>query len=284
MELIGFSVISFIAVATSLAGFLEVRRANRTAQLVNRLQQYQPLFLNDRWTRVNYALIDIASDSEKWGRCTLLVTHKRIAIYPYVPDDADKVKALHTIQPNEIRGFWRPVKYTAGENTLWIHAEINSRWLILKVKLYKYDMQALIRAMKDITTEDQITAYRRRRPYIHRAPTTVFPATQTLTGAWELGQPVQLYLMPLCLVIQENGIVRETIPLSTIQEIGSLKRMEGGKPKGLIRFFVDNELRAFALDDYEAYATDLAEASKRTLEEPVTRKRKSKDDDFEEDE
>ncbi|MEO1287141.1 MAG: hypothetical protein AAFV93_05185 [Chloroflexota bacterium] len=284
MELIGFSVISFIAVATGLAGFLEVRRANRTAQLVNRLQQYQPLFLNDRWTRVNYALIDIASDNEKWGRCTLLVTHKRIAIYPYVPDDAEKVKTLHTIQPNEIRGFWRPVKYTAGENTLWIHAEINSRWLILKVKLYKYDMQALIRAMKDITTEDQITAYRRRRPYIHRAPTTVFPATQTLTGAWELSQPVQLYLMPLYLVVQENGIVRETIPLSTIQEIGALKRMEGGKPKGLIRFFVDNELRAFALDDYEAYATDLAEASKRTLEEPVTRKRKSKDDDFEEDE
>ena len=66
---------------------------------------------------------------------------------------------------------------------------------------------------------------------------------------------------------------------SKIQDIGALKRMEGGKPEGLIRFFVDNELRAFAIDDYERWAELLATASKRTLEEPVMRKRKSKDDD-----
>ena len=169
----------------------------------------------------------------------------------------------------------------AGENTIWIHAEIGTGWHILKLRLYQYDMQKLVRALKEISTPEQVTAYRRRRPYIHEGLVTAFPAHQTITGAWELDSPVQLYLMPLFLVILRDNHVQEKIDLSNIQDIGALKRMEGGKPEGLIRFFVDNELRAFAIDDYEQWAELLATASKRTLEEPVMRKRKSKDNDGE---
>lgn len=279
MEFIGFAIAGGIATIASLVGYFEVRRVQQRAQLIAHLTQYNPLFLSDRWTRVLYRIETIGQDSKKWQRGILLVTHKRIAIYPFTADKPDKAKALFTVQPHELRGFWRPVKYMPGENEIWIHAEIDESWHILKLKLYQYDMQTLIRAMKEISTEEQVTAYRRRRPYIHRDLTTAFPATQSLTGAWEIGTALKLYLMPLYLVIFRENRILESIELSKIQDIGALKRMEGGNPAGLIRFFVDNELRAFALDNYESWAEALAEATKRTLEEPVMRKRKSKDDD-----
>jgi len=279
MELIGWGIAGGIATIFSLIGYIEIRRANKTAKLVEKLKQYDPLYLSDRWTVVRYCIETIGDKQSKWQRGTLLVTHKRIAIYPYVPDDVEKVKALYTIQPTEIRGFWRPVKYMPGENEIWIHAEIGEQWQILKMTLYQHDMQELVRAMKEITTEEQIKAYRRRRPFIHRDLSDAFPAKQSLTGEWEISAKVQLYLMPLFLVVLGENRVLEQIALTEIQDIGALKRMEGGKPDGLVRFFVDNELRAFAMNDYEAWAQDIAEAAKRTLEEPVMRKRKSKDDD-----
>ncbi|MGJ3237220.1 MAG: hypothetical protein ACFE0Q_00795 [Anaerolineae bacterium] len=277
MEMIGIGIAGGLALATGLIGYIEARRASKTSQLVDHLKQYEPLFLNDRWTRVVYQIETIGEKAPRWQRATLLVTHKRVALYPYVPNQPDKVKALYTIQPDELRGFWRPIKYMSGQNTIWLHAEISGRWQILKLKLYQYDMQELVRALKEISTPEQVTAYRRRRPYIHRGPIHAHPAHQTLTGAWEIGTAIQLYLMPLYLVVMRDGRVRQQIELAQIQDIGALKRMEGGKPAGLIRFFVDNDLQAFALDDYEAWAQALAEASKRTLEEPVMRKRKAKD-------
>lgn len=283
MEIIGIGIGGLVATVASIYGYLEIRRVSRTAKLVDRLRQYDPLFLSDRWTRVRYTIDSLTDSASKWQRGTLLITHKRIAIYPFRPDDPDTAEALFTINPHEIQGFWRPIKYMAGENEIWIHTQIGDTWHILKMTLYQYDMQKLIRAMKLITTPEQVTAYRRRRPYIHRDLTTAFPAHQTLTGAWETDSAIQLYLMPLFLVILVDGKVRDRIALSDIQEIAALKRMDGGKPEGLIRFFVDNVLQAYALNEYEVWASDLADASKRTLEDPVTRKRKSKDDDFDED-
>jgi hypothetical protein len=72
--------------------------------------------------------------------------------------------------------------------------------------------------------------------------------------------------------------------LATIQNIAALRRMEGGKPDGLVRFKAGETSYAFALDEYESWAADLAEAAKRTLEDPLERKRKSLDDAEDDDE
>jgi hypothetical protein len=109
--------------------------------------------------------------------------------------------------------------------------------------------------------------------------TSAHPAQQTLHGAWELDPPVNLYIMPLNLVIFSGSEVQQVIPLTKIQNIAALKRMEGGKPEGLVRFTLDDETLAFASDDYVQLSALLAEAAKRTLEEPVIRKQKGKDDD-----
>jgi hypothetical protein len=215
--------------------------------------------------------------SKQGQKNLLLITHKRMALYHY-----PQVEPLFTIQPHELRGFWRPEKYNDALNEMWIHAQIGLTWHILKVQLYKFEMQKLVRAMKAIATEEQVKGYRRHRPHVHRDPCTAFPATQNLHGAWELDAPVNLYIMPLELVIFHGQEVHDTIELALIQNIAALRRMEGGKPDGLVRFMVESETYAFALDNYEAWASDLAEAAKRTLEEPVERKRKGKDEDEDE--
>ncbi|MDQ7025207.1 MAG: hypothetical protein Q9P44_06570 [Anaerolineae bacterium] len=102
---------------------------------------------------------------------------------------------------------------------------------------------------------------------------------QNLHGAWELEPPVNLYIMPLQLVIFHGEEVYKSFDLTTVQNIAALKRMEGGKPDGLVRFTADEGELAFAMDDYESWASDLAEAAKRRLEDPIERKRKGKEDE-----
>lgn len=258
-------------------GAYETRVNRRVERLLTELRKYMPLYLSNRWTVIQYQWAAVDKDS-KWQRCVLFIDHKRIAIYPHPPAN-EHVEPLLTVQRHELQGFWRPVKYHSGRNELWIHAQIGLTWGILKLRLYYNDMQVLIRAMKEISSEEQVKAYRRRRPYIHRAPSIAFPAQQSLTGEWEMGESVRLYLMPLYLVIFAGEEVQRLIELASIQEIAALKRMEGGRPAGLIRFRFTEETLAFALDDYQSWAKDLAEAAKRTLEEPVIQKRKGKDDE-----
>ncbi len=278
MEIISIGVTGLLFAIGTLWGYLEVKRS-RTNRLVENLKQYDPLYLSDYWKKTDYCVEIIGDNKQKWENAILLVTHKRIALYPFSSNSEGKTKALFTIHPHELRGFWQRIKFFAGENTIWIHAEIDTQWYILKLKPHPYDRAILVQALEKISTSEQAKAYYMPRPYIHEGLSTAFPAHQTITGTWELGSPIQLYLMPLFLVILSKSHVQETIDLSKIQDIGALKRMEDGKPEGIIRFFVDEEFRAFALDDYERWAELLATASKRTLEEPVMRKQKIKDED-----
>ena len=286
MELIGIGVTGLLLTVGTVWGYIGFKRSGRTNRLIESLKQYDPLYLTDPWKQTYYCVDIVGDNQQKWDSAILLITHKRIALYSFNPNNEGKTKALFTIHLHELRGFWQRIVYKNGETAIWIHAEIGTQWHILKLKPDQYDTPTLIRTLKEISASEQVaTAYHVIRPYAyiddHKGLTTAFSAHQTITGAWELDSPVQLYLMPLFLVILRDNHVQEKIDLSNIQDIGALKRMEGGKPEGLIRFFVDNELRAFAIDDYEQWAELLATASKRTLEEPVMRKRKSKDNDSE---
>lgn len=296
MDILVLLSLSVVTVVSGAAGYLEFRRIAKIAALVSRLAQTKPLYLSERWVDVRYLWDSPADDSQRWQRCILVVTHKRIAVYGYVPppDNNKLPEPLLTIPVDELRGFWRPEKYTAGVNEMWIHAEHTQTWRILKLRIHKYEMEKLVRAMKAVSTPEQVKAYRRRRPYPHLLTDDTYPAKQALTGVWELGKPVSLYIMPLMLVVLHQNRVLETITLAAIQDIAALKRMEGGEPEGLVRFTIvydssDSEdtraeQRAFALQNYESWATALAEAAKRTLEEPIQRKRKGKHDaDYDDD-
>lgn len=231
------------------------------------------------WTKYRITTIGAVSDPRK-RKCVLAVTEQGIATYPHQREMSVDYSCL----PGELRWFGRPVKYHRGTNEIVIHAEIADQWQVLQMWLGRYDMQKLIRAMKAIATPEQVKAYRRRRPYIHHGPLLAEPAHQTITGEWELAKPVTLYLTPSHLTILEDTRVLRAIPLEKVQRIQAMHRLDAPKANGLVRFQVEGETMAFAADDHRALAADLAEAAKRTLEEPVLQKRKSKDDYYTEEE
>lgn len=217
-----------------------------------------------------------AIDKPRKRKCVLAITEQGIAVYPH----QQHMSVDYSCLPGELRWFGRPVKYQHGTNEIVIHAQIADQWQTLQMWLGKYNMQKLIRAMKAIATPEQIKAYRRRRPYIHHGPLTVEPAHQTITGEWNLAKPVTLYLTPSHLTILEEARVLRAIPLELVQRIQALHRLDAPEANGLVRFQVEGENMAFATARHKALAEDLAEAAKRTLEEPVLQKRKSKDDDY----
>ena len=275
-----FELLTFSAVSSSLGVVIYgIYRQRQHTRFIRELHIPPDALYRDWWQNTHFWVNSPGEDAPRqhWEKCLLIITHKRLAIYTY-----PNPEPCFTLAPHELQGFWRPEKYNDATNEIWIHAQIGLTWQILKLRLQKYAMQRLVRAIKEIATEEQIKAYRRRRPYLHREPEKAYPAIQTLQGSWELNSPVHLYLMPLYLVIMQQGIVERVLPLAGIQNIAALRRMEGGEPAGLIRFIMGDETFAFALNQYETWAADLAEAAKRTLEEPLIRKQKGKDEDEDE--
>lgn len=188
-----------------------------------------------------------------------------------------------TFPHTQLRWFGRPQKYTDGDNEIWLHYETDSDWILLKLRMHRAVMQDFVRGMKTAVDPELVTAYRRRRPYRHADPLYAHPATQDIHGAWTLGNPLYLYLMPRFLVILDSETFLRKIPLDAIQEIGALKRLDEPTAQGLLCFRAEEETFAFAIDHHDAFAQALADSAKRTLEEPLIQKQKGKEYDEDED-
>src|SRR5690606_14877171 len=180
------------------------------------------------------------------------------------------------VRPENLRWFGRPRKYHPGTNEIWLDAEIDGEWRLIKVRLTETHMRGLVRALKEIASEEQISAYRRRRPYIHFGPVPAHPATQDMLGAWTLSEPLALYLTPLHLVLLRERQVMRTLPLDQIQNIAAIDRLDAPGEPGLVRFQMGEETLAFSVDKHQRFATLLGEAARRTLEDPVEWQRKKK--------
>lgn len=276
MDFLALAMIGGTILVGTLWGYISFQQNKQTVRLLYRLYQEQPFYLSETHDRVACQWQAMGEkDSKQWRPCILFVGHKRLAVYPR-PAQED-ASPLVSIAPHELRGFWRPIPYHSGENEVQIHAQIGLTWGILRLKLPQSQMYLLIRAIKELSTADQIKAYRRQRPYPQKGLSPAYPAEQRLTGEWELFNPVDLYLTPLHLLVLRQGEIQKVFNLDQIQQIGALKRMEGLQNEGVFRFHAENKVYAFATNDYEAWAESLADAAKRSLEEPVMRKQKSKD-------
>jgi hypothetical protein len=232
----------------------------------------------------SYQVAPIGGKESAWQGCIVAVTSKDIVLY----DRSALLEERLRVSAENLRWFGRPQKYTSGDNDIWLHVEKDGVWTLLKLRLPHGAMQDFVRALKTITTPELVTAYRRRRPYIHAGPETAQPASQDIHGAWTLDEPVELYLMPHFLVIQRAGNVLRKLALEGIQEIGALHRLDAPGSQGLVRFRAEEETFAFTMPGHEKFAGLLAEAAKRTLEAPLERKQKNKleedyDYDYDED-
>jgi hypothetical protein len=209
-----------------------------------------------------------------WKKCMVAITESDLAIYL----NARYMKADFTCTSGELRWFGRPQKYHSGVNELIVHTEAGGEWKVLSLRIPRYYMHQFVRAIKLIATPEQVKAYRRSRPYVHYGPVEAHPATQDIYGAWTLGDTVMLYLTPAFLVFLEAGYVLRSVPLEQVQHIGALRRLDVPSAQGLVRFKVAEETVALAVDEHTALAQALAEAARRTLEDPIIQKQKKQDD------
>lgn len=265
------------------AGVRADRRNRRARSLIDRLRsERQPLYCvgsGSTWFQVE----TVGGQRGPRRPFVVEVCDDRFALYPL---DGDPAPAL-VLRSEHLRWFGRPRKYHPGTNEIWLDAEIDGEWRLVKVRLTATHMRGLVRALKQIASQEQISAYRRRRPYIHFGPVTARPAEQDMLGAWALGEPLALYLTPLHLVLLRGGHVAREIPLEQVQAISAIDRLDAPGEAGLVRFQVGDETLAFAVDDHRRLADLLGEAARRTLEDPVAWQRKKKkpadeDDDWDE--
>ncbi len=181
----------------------------------------------------------------------------------------------------QVRWYGRPQKYHSGRNAIWLHFETPDGWQLLKLDIQRGSMTDFVRALKTVTPPELVTAYRRRRPYIHVEPLAAHPATQDLYGAWTLAAPQTLYLMPRALVLlEQNGTrVLRTFPLDQLADVTALRRMDAPDENGLLRFTMGGEVLAFSVEEAEGMAAQVAQAARLNLETPLWPKQKDKSDD-----
>lgn len=254
-----------------------IRTYMRMDSLYKRLAQTKPLFSD--WP-IRCQRIEVGEGRQsRWSASVMVVTETGISVYPKSRD----AKEHWTFQNADLRWFGRPKKYTYAENELWLHFEVGGRWETLRARTHQPSMMALVRALKVVATEEQVIAYRRRRPYIHFGPAAAQPAEQNIHGGWTLATPVQLFLNPVSLVVMQQRDVSRTLPLLDIHKIAALKRLDTPNADGLVRFLIQGETVAFALPMHEDFAKLLALAARRSLEAPLAEKgKKADEEEFEE--
>jgi hypothetical protein len=239
--------------------------------------EIEPVEIINDW-QLRYTIQKINLAPRGAGKGIVAVTYRAIIVY----DRTKAVKEQFRWPIENLRWFGRPQKYHDGINEIWLHFEQDDGWYLLALNMNRGQMQTFVRAMKQATTPELITAYRRRRPYTHVGPVTAHNATQDIYGAWTLTDAVSLYLMPRYLALFDDAHLLRKIPLENIQQIGALRRLDAPGVQGLVRFRAEEEAFSFALNDHESFAASLAEAAKRTLEAPIERKQKGKDEEEDE--
>lgn len=240
-----------------------------------------PLFVvNPRHVKYKTRVIGKGSPSGRWSAGVLAVFADPalgVQLYPMTPP----IEPAFTCTKDALRWFGRPQKYARGQyNEIILHAQTpQGEWHVVTIQLFYDDMMAFVRAIKQIASEAQIKAYRRHRPYVHYGPLAVQRGEQDIHGAWTLeAERLTLYLTPSHLVVLAGDHVREALPVNELTRIEARRRLDADDGTGLARFVIGETSHAFATPDFEALASAIAEASKRSLEEPLIRKQKKKDD------
>ena len=274
-----------LIMAVTLAVFvvpvmLLVRRANAyQAALENLRTRTQPLALiHDGLGGIRGELVTLNGGKPlHLRRIVLGLQTDALVIYSARPPMPELVR----LPLAQVRWYGRPQKYHSGRNVIWLHFETPDGWQLLKLDIQRGSMTEFVRTLKIVTPPELVTAYRRRRPYIHVEPLAAQLATQDLYGAWTLAAPQMLYLMPRALVLLERDGARvlRTFPLDQLADVAALRRMDAPGADGLLRFTMGGEVLAFSVADAEGLAGQVAQAARLNLETPLWPKQKDKSDD-----
>lgn len=257
--------VGFVLSWTAYVGIRTLRRDRRGLALLHMLREEGAALFVTYPTGLRYQLTQINGERGPWRHYVLEVTRHGLFIHDLNPD----LDWRFSLTPVELRWFGRPKKYTRGANEIWLHAEIDAVWWMIKLRLTRSAMQSLVRVLKDFATPEQIAAYRRQRPFVHAGPLSARPATQNPDGTWSLESAVTLYLTPLHLVVLRGAAVQRVIPLERVQHVRAIQRTDRPRAAGIVQFELDRTKTAFALSNCDTFFDALAEAVRRTHEDPV---------------
>ena len=220
----------------------------------------------------------LGAADEGWRHAVVALTADGLVIYPR----KRTMDETYTFPHAALRWFGRPQKYHNGRNEIWLHYQIEDQWQVVKLKMSRGAMADWVRMFKEFATLELITAYRRHRPYVHYGPVRVQPAEEDIYGAWTLQDPVALYVMPTQMVLLGGTQVLRTIALTQVTQVAAMRRIDRPKADGLVRFSAGEEQLAFACKEHQALGQAVAEAAKRSLEQPLMQKQKGKKDEDDE--
>ena len=247
----------------------------RQAQIEAIRSRENPLLLLDGWPSGRAEIQPLQGQPRNYRRVIACLGPENLSLHQLGREPKELFRATY----DHLRWFGRPVKYHDGSNEIWLHWETPEGWRLLKLWQERSAMARLVRSLKPLVAPELVTAYRRRRPYIHAGPVHAKPATQTIHGSWMLADAIHLYLMPRLLLLLQGTTITRQIPLEQIEQVGALQRLDAPEADGLVRFLVADEVLAFALPDHITFANQLAEAARIQLEAPIFPKQKGKKDD-----
>ena len=169
-----------------VAGVRADRRNRRARSLIDRLRnERQPLYCVA--SSATWFQVETVSGSRSPRRPFVVeVCEDCLTLYPLDREAAPEV----VVRPENLRWFGRPRKYHPGTNEIWLDVEIDGEWRLIKVRLTETHMRGLVRALKEIASEEQISAYRRRRLGDHFDPSRT--PRRDMLGAWTLSEPLAL--------------------------------------------------------------------------------------------
>jgi hypothetical protein len=257
----------------------QIRILRAANALVQRLRAEGALLVVSR-LNANFRVITIGENDSGWRAGVINVSPEAIFFYPRMSETDDSL----SFPRDALRWFGRPLKYHDGRNEIWLHFEQAGRWHLVKMRMNRYLLADVVRALKQFAAPPLVTAYRRRRPYVHFGPVQAQPAEEDIHGAWTLDLPITLYLTPAHVVLLRGAQVQRLISLEAVQKVVAMRRIDQPNADGLVVFDAEGETFAFASKAYQALAQALADAARRSLEEPLLQKQKGKkyDEDDEE--
>ena len=276
-------ILIFAAISSMVAGWIAYQLAiwRAAGAVYQRLKAKGALLLLNGYTG-EVSIWTIGQREQGWRNGVIALTGEGLEIYPR----KRTMNEVYTFPHGALRWFGRPVKYHAGRNEIWLHFQFEDRWQVVKLRMYRGAMADWVRMFKEFATLELITAYRRHRPYVHYGPMRVQPAVEDIYGAWTLQDAVALYIMPMQIVLLRGTQVLRTITLTQVTQVAAMRRIDKPKADGLVCFSAGEEQLAFACKDYQMLGEAIAEAAKRSLEQPLAQKQKGKkdeDEDYDED-
>lgn len=181
-------------------------------------------------------------------------------------------QAAHLIHFAEIQWVSAISQPQEGIAEISLHLEIEKRWRILSLQMPEAEILLLARLLQQVIPSSRLNLGKPQAHPIGPLPARI--AEDSLQGESNLGEEVQLYLLPQLLIVLNGDFVRAKLDTSSIRRVLAVEKLSGRldsllkptAPDGVIRLYSLYETAAFALVQYRELAEEISYLARCPLE------------------